>query len=250
LAGGWLSFHHFPNTFVYSLAISCATLTIYNFQRLYNSEGVNTDEKDALHWMNENRKAMVLVTILSAFCTSVSSFFLMKNNMNDFAVLALGLALSIFYVVPVRNKNLRTTPFLKTPLISLVWVLVLFVLPTVNEGKSLVYFLPEFIGLYFLIAAMTIPFDIRDLKVDYPHQKTVPQLVGIKGSKILALSFLAVYCIITAKINVEMREKLSFWILTFGIAGLILMANRERSLIYFGLVDMMMLLLGLVYFFN
>jgi 4-hydroxybenzoate polyprenyltransferase len=50
-----------------------------------------------------------------------------------------------------------------------------------------------FIQRFFFIAAITIPFDIRDLNFDDKNLKTLPQVIGIQKSKVVGLFFLMLF---------------------------------------------------------
>src|SRR5690554_8135853 len=55
------------------------------------------------------------------------------------------------------------------------------------------------LSIFFFILAATVPFDIRDLVYDGKHKSTIPQILGVKGAKTIALLFLilsalSLYC--------------------------------------------------------
>jgi hypothetical protein len=87
----------------------------------------------------------------------------------------------MYALIPVRE-----IPYIKLPLISLVWAIATVILPvylTGLEGDIEVWTLFAIVlsrGLY--ISGLTIPFDVRDLDIDRLDMKTVPQTIGVASS--------------------------------------------------------------------
>lgn len=167
--------------------------------------------------------------------------------------------LSILYAYPVipwrKGKiSLRQVPYLKLWLIVIVWIIGTCIPPllaAIPVGQ---------IGLYALmqgafILALTIPFDLRDMKIDFPEQRTIPQLLGVKRSKVLA------GCALLASLSLALLmnylELLSASIIldhavVSAMAGfLIFKATPQRPDLFFALgVDGMLLLQGFLFWFN
>lgn len=69
----------------------------------------------------------------------------------------------------------------------MVWTGTTVILPGLNEdiiSQSRLW--GEAFQRFLLVIILTIPFDLRDLRVDYGEVKTIPQLMGIKQTKILS----------------------------------------------------------------
>lgn len=103
--------------------------------------------------------------------------------------------LTIWYsinIIPFRRFSftLRSIPFLKVFLISVIWsaFTVFLASPESNAGtKEMMVFFERF----FFIAAIAIPFDIRDAERDSKEQiRTFPVLLGTDGSKKVAFTFI------------------------------------------------------------
>lgn len=97
--------------------------------------------------------------------------------------------ISLGYVIPFLSgkKRLRDFNHIKIFLIAIVWSWVTVFLPALEIGEA--FTLP--IGFMILeraifIFAITLPFDIRDLKVDsHSNVQTIPSVIGIKKTKLL-----------------------------------------------------------------
>jgi len=103
--------------------------------------------------------------------------------------------ISLGYVLPFLSgkKRLRDFNHIKIFLIAIVWSWVTVFLPALEIGVATT--LP--VGLMILermifIFAITLPFDIRDLKVDsHSEVKTIPAVIGIEKTKTLGTLSLA-----------------------------------------------------------
>ena len=113
--------------------------------------------------------------------------------------------LSLVYVVPLFGKSLRQLPYLKSPLIALVWVVVLFIFPSLNEGISFRALAGPVSSYFLFFLALTIPFDLRDMQIDSSTQKTLPMVLGEKGSRFLSVGLIAVYFIYFALFKTQSR---------------------------------------------
>jgi 1,4-dihydroxy-2-naphthoate octaprenyltransferase len=88
---------------------------------------------------------------------------------------------------------LRSLPGLKLLLISASWTYLTFVIPQLLQNAT---FDAAFAGEVFFrtlfIAAITLPFDMRDIEVDNAKMYTLPQLIG--KEKALNLALFGVVC--------------------------------------------------------
>jgi len=86
-----------------------------------------------------------------------------------------------------RFKSLRSTTGIKIIIIAMVWTGTTVILPGLSEdfiSESRLW--GETFQRFLLVIVLTLPFDLRDLRVDYGEIKTIPQLIGIKQTKILS----------------------------------------------------------------
>jgi len=94
---------------------------------------------------------------------------------------------TLLYALPLfgNNTNLRSLTGLKIFVIAFVWAGVTVLLPLADQinlwkWDVVVVFLQRF----FLVLALILPFEIRDLQFDIAQLGTIPQKFGVKGSKI------------------------------------------------------------------
>ena len=167
-----------------------ATLVSYNFIRYYDISKINMS---FANWVKVYKLELFLLNLVSLIFLILLTLKL--NSQALFLLIPFALV-TFFYVVPFtpKNKNLRTISGLKLFLITISWAGVTVLFPIVNNEYLLtkdvwIVFFQRFIFLF----AVTIPFDIRDLKYDIPEMKTLPQTIGIKRSKLLGSALLLVF---------------------------------------------------------
>jgi len=179
--------YHHPVNLILGFTVLFATFFTYTVQRFF---GIDSPVAEVSRWK------LVLLGFSGVFIVA-SAFFLSAAQV---ALLALAGALSLLYSLPVipfrkNRKSLRQIPYLKIWVILTVWMIVICVLPlselsAFESGSLLSTRLVFIIQQGAFIFALTIPFDIRDLKVDGAEQRTIPMIVGIDKSINLAKSAL------------------------------------------------------------
>lgn len=112
-------------------------------------------------------------------------------------LIATGVCVVLYYVrLPWLELRLREVPYLKIFVIAILWGFIALcvmydhtsVLRPSVEDSTLLYACRT---LCFIIA-ITIPFDVRDIKVDQGKIKTIPTAMGVRKSILLSLGLLCV----------------------------------------------------------
>lgn len=234
--------------FYFGIAAFFFVLLSYNLQRYVRS--LQPSEERTLSSRGLPLLAYVILILVSGIGAAFSFFVLDGEVLVALVPLAL---LSLFYALPVfgSGKGLRDLPYIKVFLIALSWayltVPVAALQLDVPLGRS------EF-GLFLerclFVLAITLPFDIRDLEIDDPEERSLPQVFGVRVSKgiaILALALVAVLVLLRYAYGSLSPPLLGGYILTFLVAGgLIAGSHPQRpSLYYEGLLDGTMPLLYL-----
>lgn len=216
------------------------TLAIYNFTRISHWRKVLASPSQY-----SSQIILALVGCLGAFVCVLLRGFDLKTFLYLFV---LGF-LSFCYSLPFSGLGLRTIPFLKLFLIAFVWAgssigLLLVVHQDLWEQSLL------FLSVFFFVMGITIPFDIRDALSDTRDLKTIPQVIGFKTSKLLAVG-----CLILSGIlfYLEYPNGLFFksWLLTILI-GIILVRGsnpRKREMYFSFWMEALSLLPLLIYSF-
>ena len=183
-----------------ALLVFFATLFAYNFQRLDRLLRPSEEPSSNLHlWLRHHRKGLITLTIISGLAL-LALLFLMPLRvallLGPFGLLSIGYTLKYVYRKGDR-MGLRDVPRLKIYLIALTWMGATAILPMIYEADWPVVGEPRFflhaLERFAFVLAITIPFDIRDLKYDASWRQTIPQLLGVKGAR-----WLAVLCLVVA----------------------------------------------------
>lgn len=106
---------------------------------------------------------------------------------------------TLLYALPLfeGNKNLRSLRGIKIYVIAFVWAGVTVLLPLidyVNLWKWDVFLV--FMQRFFLVLALTLPFEIRDLQFDKVQLGTIPQKFGVRGTRIIGMFLICVFLLL------------------------------------------------------
>ncbi len=234
--------------------VALSIVVSYNFIRYYE---VKLNEIGWISWYKEwfvrNMKGLMILSISSVLALIYIVFF---SDFNKLALLMLSpfLFMTFFYAIPLfkigeRTISFRSFPFVKIFAIAISWAAVSVFFPLYEgnyEFTTSVYI--EFIQRFFILVAISIPFDIRDIVVDSKLLKTLPQVMGIKGSKKLGtlllffvvllellkkeysnyeMYLLMLVCVITGlflwgSTSIKSRYYTSFWVESIPIMWFIL----------------------------
>jgi 4-hydroxybenzoate polyprenyltransferase len=222
-----------------------STLGIYNFSILITKPG--NPEQSPYHrvrWFFSHYRLMVTFTIVSLL-SLIPLFFLLSIESR---ILLIFLSIISFcYSIPLftiggQKFGLRNIPGLKQFLITLVWTMSSVLLPileaqhfgliTVSMRDTTILIAKRFL----FIAALTVPFDIRDLYEDrQTGVKTVPVVWGEKNATLFCQALLAGYIVLLFLFR-DSGFSINFWALTLSavITGwLIFKSKREKNEYYY-----------------
>lgn len=230
----------------YGLFVFSSTFITYNIQRLIKAFQEKSELSNHIKWILRNRTLVYLLIVLGSFLCGFSFFKIYRHGIGVLITLLLSGIISLFYVLKLRSKNLREIPFLKIHLVSLVCTIASGVFVLINESDFSLkkWFFVAIHYLYFV--AVTIPFDIRDIKYDDPNQKTIPQLLGLKKAKIVSLILLLIYLVSVILIQTILIQNFAFLIsiiLTFVLISTI--HEKRHEFYYSGLIEGLIILAGL-----
>jgi 4-hydroxybenzoate polyprenyltransferase len=222
-----------------------STLGIYNFSILISKP--KQPEKSQylrIRWFFSHYRLMVTFTIVSLL-SLVPLFFLIstasKLLLIFLAILSFSYGLPLF-TVGEQKFGLRNIPGLKLFMISLVWTMSCVLLPilesqamrltTVSMRDTTILIAKRFL----FIAALAIPFDIRDLFQDKQFGlKTIPVAWGEKNAYLFCQVLLAGYVVLLFLFR-NNGFNTDFWALTLSVilAGwLIFKSKWEKNEYYY-----------------
>jgi len=190
----WLSLQFYGNEKLdLAFFVFFSTLFAYNFMRLVRVQPM-LKEGDSTRHKNIFRFRVFLWGL--CICSAIAAFvYFLKVDEFIYLTLILMGSISIAYSLPVYKKDglwlrLRDLPSIKIFLIAFVWAVVTSLLPMQVSNVSIDWL--KVLERFLFVFAITIPFDIRDLRFDADNLHTIPQMFGVKNARyigIVALTF-------------------------------------------------------------
>ncbi len=238
-----LEFQELPLNYI--LFVFCSTIGAYNYMRMVQlpkelNEELNEDLNQKF-WISKRFIQAIFFTLLFLglalyFYISIFSFQLLFATLPAFVV-------ALFYPLGFNQafksfSSLRNTPGLKLFLISISWSYISFLMPQFVFAKIEAFSIYEFLFRTGLVAALVIPFDIRDMDLDSDEMQTLPQKIGAKRAKWVACVLMAIYIIWKwlHYLAFDGSQLLAISWLVSGLLGIWLISrmNSKRSELYCG----------------
>jgi len=232
-----------------------ATIGLYNFSMLL-SKPTNPENSPYLRvrWIFAHHRLIISITMISILCLIPLSLWYLSIESKVLMIFT-GL-LAVGYNVPFLTLNqqkigLRNIPGIKLFLIALVWSVSCVLLPIVELERSYQINVSSAETLllvakrFLFIAAITVPFDIRDLFQDKLYAlKTIPVMLGEKKAYIFCQFLLLGYLALLLLFRQATYADVIATTLTLGLTGwLIFKSNIQKNeYYYFFFLDGTMLL--------
>lgn len=212
--------------------VGLSIIVSYNFIRFYE---LKTNKLSSLKgWFLTHVKILGALSFFSGIGLLYILFF-SDFNRNALNVLFPFLLMTLFYVIPLfkignMEVSFRNFPGLKVFSIGVAWagVTVLFPLYEARIEFTLSVYL-EFIQRILILIAIIIPFDIRDVKSDSRKLKTLPQVLGVYGSKWLGLVLLILFVMLTFLDQKQLINEVSINVLISIVTGLFLWFSSPKK---------------------
>ncbi|SKB65019.1 UbiA prenyltransferase family protein [Daejeonella lutea] len=232
-----------PESHVLGL-LFCSTLALYNFSILLSKpEKPEKSPFRRVRWIFSHYRLMITITMIAVFSILPLVFFLNASS----RILLVSLALiSVAYSLPIFSINdkhfgLRNIPGVKLFLIAAVWSLSCVLLPilelestieaSVSMNDSIILIAKRFL----FIAAITVPFDIRDLFQDKTNElKTIPVILGERKALLICQGLLVIYLILLFLFTQNIDGNFLGLMLTIILSGwLIFKSTWQRNEYYY-----------------
>lgn len=171
-----------------------------------------------------------IILIISGLALAGTAYFIQIFGWIEILYLAILSLVSYLYSHTPSNrfKNLRSITGLKIVIIAVVWTGTTVILPGLNENlMSEARLWSETFQRFLLVIILTLPFDLRDLRVDYGKVKTIPQLMGIKQTKIFSGTLCALVIISEVLFS---YKPLASSIMLIAVTGLLFLLTAKLTL--------------------
>ena len=204
-----------------SVLVFFATMFIYASHRLVGLFSVKKFLKEGrFHIINTYKNHIWIYTGI-AVIGLIYAFFQVSFRV-QLALVLPGL-ISLSYVIPFlglkknRKLRLRDLNWIKIFLIAIVWAYVTVILPIIEIRSVSWSDVLIFVERAVFIFMITLPFDIRDLKVDqYNNVKTIPAVYGIPFTMKLVFTSL-IFLLILASANYLFVPDSPIYFAAFGL---------------------------------
>lgn len=245
VAQGLVTYHLLdarPDSHVLGILFA-STLALYNFSILLSRPAdPSRSPFRRVRWVFSHYRLIITITLIAVL--AIIPLFLFLSAASKILLVFLAI-IAVMYNLPLFSINekkfgLRNIPGVKLFLIALIWSLSVVLLPILElESNTILVTSRDSILLiakrFLLVAAITVPFDIRDLFQDKSNDlKTIPVLLGEKAAYLVCQGFLAAYLVMlflfTDKFNVD------FFALTLTIiltGWLIFKSNWKKNEYYY-----------------
>lgn len=236
-----------------------ATLGLYNFSMLLaKPKNPANSPYIRVRWIFSHHRLIISITLISVFCLIPLGLWYLSIE-SQFLMVFTGL-IAIGYNVPFLALNqqkigLRNIPGIKLFLIAMVWSVSCVLLPIVelernhqihiSSAETLLLVAKRFL----FIAAITVPFDIRDLFQDKLYAlKTIPVMLGEKKAYFFCQVLLIGYFALLLLFRQATYQDVFALSITLVLSGwLIFKSNiKKNEYYYFLYLDGTMLLQYLV----
>ncbi|TYB79314.1 hypothetical protein ES674_05945 [Bizionia myxarmorum] len=164
-----------------------ASITGYNFVKFFGLAKFH--HRSLSSWLK-------FIQLMSFICFLIMGYFASKLQLKTILYLGVFATITFLYAIPFIPKkfyldtqqNLRNVSGLKVYVIALVWAGVTVLIPLINNNQLLdTTVIWAFAQRFFLVLALMLPFEIRDMQFDSIKLATIPQRIGIKNTKIMGL---------------------------------------------------------------
>jgi 4-hydroxybenzoate polyprenyltransferase len=232
-----------------------ATLLMYNVHRLFGIRKIPDTLIDPRFEVIKGYEShLVFYGIIGILGTGLCYLFLRNEQQIS---LLLPIIISAGYALPLftKKKRIRDFPFVKIFLIAVIWSWVSSWVPLLDSNFNNSEKMWLCLDRALFIFAITIPFDVRDLKVDETtHVKTIPGAIGVSRALQLAyISLLIAFfiCFLLYKQNMYSTGMLVGTFISYSFTGwLIHLTNQKRSdYFYSGILDGTMISHALIIIF-
>jgi hypothetical protein len=167
-----------------------ASITGYNFVKYFGIAKFH--HRSLVNWLK-------WIQIFSFFSFLLMCYYAYKLNIETLTYIIVFGIITFLYAIPFlpkrffvdKHHNLRSIGGLKVYLIALVWCGVAVFLPVLNNDYQIdMHVIIIAVQRYFFTVVLMLPFEIRDLKYDSLKLSTMPQRIGVKGTKIIGVILL------------------------------------------------------------
>ena len=187
--------------------------------------------------INLVRKQSLLYRLITFISVLGIFYFGLKLGVTKLLIIVIPSVITFFYAIPLLKYkgqwvSLRNIPRLKNISIAFSWAVMTVLFPLQEQLSSLDVWL-IFVQRFFLILALIIPFDIRDIDDDKTSLQTLPQTLGISKAKQIGFLYLFLFFFIGFfKTNNNLSSIMNDFLLLIIVFFLIVKSTKNQPKYY------------------
>lgn len=208
------------------LCIFSSTIVVYNFIKYASTLPYY------FFVQNAPIKKIQILSFFIGFPLVYSLFFLSWKGLFFGFFLFL---ICLLYVFPINHSisNFRNRSKIKIFLVAICWAGSTVILPFIESNRTdYTDSVLLFAQFFLFVIALTMPFEIRDLKYDSNDLRTIPQIFGIDKSKYICYLIIFIFFSISIVINGISLDLISDLFISF-ILIFIIYITKENQTKYF-----------------
>jgi len=212
---------------------AAATLVFYGFARLFESPSPEGLQSKISAWRSSMPRTAQLSMALGIAYMLV--YWLYFGSLKLFFFYAAGLLIAALYPLPFilsrKGGGLRAIPGLKLFLIAGIWAYVSAGIPGLMAGS---FSMEAVLERFFWTAALTLPFDVRDMQIDAGSIKTIPHYLGARTTITMANFLLWLsYFFQVHYLGMPLEVTFGFYVL---FSTILLLTNTKFGDLYYSLL--------------
>tara|TARA_R110001632_G_scaffold47551_3_gene120437 strand:- start:5617 stop:6435 length:819 start_codon:yes stop_codon:yes gene_type:complete len=181
-------------------------------------------------------KSMRLIQIFSFACFCLLCYYAWQLPIETLLYfLPLGL-LTVLYIVPFLGgfqKNLRGISYLKVFIVAGVWSGVTVIIPLLSGGYEVgSELILIFVQRTLFVLVLILPFEIRDMQLDFKDISTLPQKIGIVQTKKLGFVLLLFSLTLEFLITESIANKNIFLVICLALLFFLMRSKQKQSKFY------------------
>lgn len=186
-----------PLNIYYTAAVFFSALSLYNYHRLKLWSKVPAELHDQRHRDAHTDKG-ILILLSTGGAFGAIALFVYGVPMSYYLPALPGLATALAYTLPLLpgKKRLRDVPYAKLPVVAFACTWITAAIPLMAESVGTAESLRYLLWRCCFMAAITLPFDVRDREIDLREGvKTLAGFLSVKSSNWLSVFLLFVYAV-------------------------------------------------------
>ncbi len=209
------------------------TITGYNFVKYFGLAKFH--HRSLANWLKA-------IQVFSFFSFVLMCYYGLQLPTKILYCISIFGVITFFYAIPFlpkrffidKHHNLRSIGGLKVYVIALVWSGITVFLPILNNDK-LINADVALTGLqrFMFVIILMLPFEIRDLKFDSLKLSTIPQKIGVRGTKFIGVALIVVLFLIEFFKNDISQNSIIVLFLTLIITSILLMVAKVEQHKYY-----------------